>query len=53
MIAGASGHLVTFIHPKGNEASPLCSEGVLLELVQAPPEVIRAFDTLPETAPPA
>ena len=32
---GASGHNVVFIHPKGNEAQPLCGEGVLLELVQA------------------
>jgi lactoylglutathione lyase len=39
---GASGHNVTFIHPKGNDAMPLSGEGVLLELVQAPPEVIAA-----------
>lgn len=32
---GAAGHDVAFIHPKGNEAAPLCGEGVLLELVQA------------------
>ena len=42
---GAAGHDVTFIHPKGNEASPLSAEGILLELVQAPPEVIAAFDS--------
>jgi len=41
---GAAGHDVCFIHPKGNEASPLCGEGVLIELVQAPPDVIAAFD---------
>lgn len=41
---GAAGYDVTFIHPKGNEASPLSGEGVLLELVQAPPEVIAAYD---------
>ncbi|HWV38065.1 MAG TPA: VOC family protein [Vulgatibacter sp.] len=41
---GAAGHDVCFIHPKGSEASPLCGEGVLIELVQAPPEVIAAFD---------
>jgi len=40
---GASGFDVTFIHPKGNEASPLSGEGVLIELVQAPPAVIAAF----------
>jgi lactoylglutathione lyase len=40
---GASGYDICFIHPKGNEEFPLCSEGVLLELVQAPKEVIEAF----------
>jgi lactoylglutathione lyase len=39
---GASGYDVCFIHPKGNEEFPLCSEGVLVELVQAPEEVINA-----------
>ena len=39
---GASGHDVCFIHPKGNEASPIGGEGVLIELVQAPAEVIEA-----------
>jgi lactoylglutathione lyase len=39
---GAAGHDVTFIHPKGNEASPIGGEGVLIELVQAPPEVVSA-----------
>ena len=38
---GASGHDVCFIHPKGNEEFPLCGEGVLIELVQAPEEVIK------------
>lgn len=37
---GASGHNVCFIHPKGNEHKPRGGEGVLIELVQAPPEVI-------------
>ena len=40
---GASGFDVCFIHPKGNEDFPLCSEGVLVELVQAPEEVINAW----------
>ncbi len=40
---GAGGHDVCFIHPKGNEEFPLCSEGVLVELVQAPVEVIQAL----------
>ncbi len=39
---GASGHEVCFIHPKGNEASPIGGEGVLIELVQASAEVIEA-----------
>jgi lactoylglutathione lyase len=37
---GAAGHDITFIHPKGNDAFPIGGEGVLIELVQAPPELI-------------
>jgi len=33
---GASGHDVTFIHPKGNEQYPKSGEGLLIELVQSP-----------------
>jgi len=40
---GASGFDVCFIHPKGNEEFPLSSEGVLVELVQAPADVIKAL----------
>ncbi len=40
---GAAGHDVCFIHPKGNEEFPVGGEGVLIELVQAPPDVIAAF----------
>lgn len=40
---GAAGYDVTFIHPKGNDTAPIGGEGVLIELVQAPPEVIAAF----------
>jgi len=40
---GAAGFDVCFIHPKGSEESPIGGEGVLIELVQAPPEVIRAL----------
>lgn len=40
---GASGYDICFIHPKGNEEFPLCSEGVLVELVQAPKEVIEVL----------
>lgn len=43
---GASGFDICFIHPKGNEASPIGGEGVLIELVQAPPEVVEAFERL-------
>lgn len=39
---GAAGHDITFIHPKGNEKFPIGGEGVLIELVQAPPDVIAA-----------
>ena len=40
---GAAGHEVCFIHPKGGGDSPLGGEGVLIELVQAPPEVVSAL----------
>ena len=40
---GAAGHDICFIHPKGNEEFPLGGEGVLIELVQAPAEVIAAL----------
>jgi lactoylglutathione lyase len=40
---GAAGHDVCFIHPKGGDEFPLGGEGVLIELVQAPPEVIAAL----------
>jgi lactoylglutathione lyase len=40
---GAAGHEVCFIHPKGNDDFPLSGEGVLIELVQAPADVIAAL----------
>lgn len=43
---GAAGHDVCFIHPKGNAEAPIGSEGVLVELVQAPDAVRRAFETI-------
>jgi lactoylglutathione lyase len=43
---GASGFDICFVHPKGNEVFPLGGEGVLIELVQAPREVINAFAAL-------
>jgi lactoylglutathione lyase len=40
---GAGGHDVCFIHPKGNDEKPLSGEGVLIELVQAPKDIIEAL----------
>ena len=40
---GAAGYDITFIHPKSNDEFPIGGEGVLIELVQAPPEVIAAL----------
>lgn len=40
---GAAGFDVCFIHPKGSAEAPMGGEGVLIELVQAPPEVIRTL----------
>ncbi|MCB1157341.1 MAG: VOC family protein [Leptospiraceae bacterium] len=40
---GAAGHDVCFIHPKGSVDLPFSGEGVLIELIQAPPEVIKAL----------
>ncbi|MDP1533380.1 MAG: VOC family protein [Rubrivivax sp.] len=41
--AGAAGHDICFIHPTGNDAFPIGGEGVLIELVQAPAEVVAAL----------
>ena len=48
---GGSGLDICFVHPKGNEQFPVSGEGVLLELVQAPPEVVRAFTALAQGGP--
>ncbi|HMR69562.1 MAG TPA: VOC family protein, partial [Rubrivivax sp.] len=40
---GASGHDICFIHPKASDEFPIAGEGVLIELVQAPPEVVAAL----------
>jgi lactoylglutathione lyase len=40
---GAAGHDICFIHPKGNDEFPMGGEGVLIELVQAPAEVVAAL----------
>jgi len=40
---GAAGFDICFLHPKASEEFPIAGEGVLVELVQAPPEVVKAF----------
>jgi lactoylglutathione lyase len=40
---GAAGHDICFVHPKANDQFPIAGEGVLIELVQAPPDVIAAL----------
>ncbi len=40
---GAAGYDICFLHPKANDEFPIAGEGVLIELVQAPPEVISAL----------
>lgn len=39
---GAAGHAVVFIHPRPSADAPRSGEGVLIELVQAPEDVIAA-----------
>ena len=43
---GASGFDITFLHPKASDEFPIAGEGVLIELVQAPAEVVKAFSRL-------
>jgi len=43
---GASGFDICFIHPKADETSPISGQGVLIELVQAPPEVREGLERL-------
>ena len=40
---GAAGFDICFVHPKSNDEFPIGGDGVLIELVQAPPEVITAM----------
>lgn len=40
---GAAGHDICFVHPKSNDEFPFSGEGELIELVQAPPEVVAAL----------
>ena len=43
---GAAGFDICFLHPKASDAFPIAGEGVLVELVQAPIEVVQAFAAL-------
>jgi lactoylglutathione lyase len=43
---GAAGFDICFLHPKANDEFPIAGEGVLVELVQAPPEVVKAFTAM-------
>ena len=43
---GAAGFDITFLHPKANDEFPISGEGVLIELVQAPPAGVQAFAAL-------
>ncbi len=58
---GAAGHDICFVHPRASAELPFGGEGVLIELVQAPPDVVAALgarplapaDALPGAAEPA
>ena len=43
---GAAGFDICFLHPKSNAEFPIAGEGVLIELVQAPAQVIAALTAL-------
>jgi lactoylglutathione lyase len=47
---GATGHDICFVHPRGSDEAPIGGQGVLIELVQAPPEVIAAYRAAQEHA---
>lgn len=40
---GAAGHDVCFIHPRPSQWFPISGSGVLIELVQAPADLVLAF----------
>ncbi len=46
---GAAGFDVCFLHPKGSAEAPRSGEGVLIELVAAPPELVAAMAKLAAT----
>ena len=43
---GAAGFDICFLHPKASDEFPIAGEGVLIELVQAPAEVVTAFSRM-------
>lgn len=43
---GAAGYDICFLHPRGNDEFPISGEGVLIEMVQAPTDVVEAFARL-------
>ena len=43
---GAAGFDICFMHPKSSDDFPISGEGVLIEMVQAPAEVIKAFTAI-------
>jgi lactoylglutathione lyase len=43
---GAAGFDICFLHPKANDEFAISGEGVLIEMVQAPAEVIKAFELM-------
>lgn len=47
---GAAGFDVCFIHPKGSAEKPRSGEGVLIELVAAPPQLVEAMNALAQAA---
>ena len=47
---GAAGYDICFLHPKAYEEFPIAGEGVLIELVQAPPEVVNSLGTMAAAA---
>lgn len=47
---GAEGREMAFIHPKASDEFPIAGEGVMIELVQAPPAVIAAYATIDAAA---
>ena len=43
---GAAGFDICFMHPKSSDEFPISGEGVLIEMVQAPSEVIKALTAI-------